>query len=457
MGCRTITYAAFGLLLLFSVSCIAPAFGLTAVRQMQIGYALGCAGWIALLVLVWRRPLRAPSLRAILLIAALARLLLLPAPVSDDVHRYIWEGRVRLAGLNPYLHAPDDAALAHLRDENWAGINHRYHRAIYSPTAQCVFTATAALSPTPAAFKAVAVLADVATIALLIVWLRRRGDDPRRVLAYALCPATLSAVAREAHLDALMLPALAVMMISLDALRIRAGERSKPAARARWVMLSGAALGAAIGVKVVPLVLVPWWLARIMETPTEQSGARGAGAGVTAARGILALVVMLALPAVFYADAGVQIVAPLLSFATSFDNLSLPHGMIRSLVGNGWAQVISAGILTSVLLLLIKRRTDTASATLHMLGATLVLLPTIHPWYVTWMLPALCGRMTAVWAALCVTMVFGFEGDAMRAATGTWNMPGWVAYAVFVPLLPVLALEARYRRRRGALATKSQP
>ena len=41
-------------------------------------------------------------------------LVLAPPLLSDDLYRYLWEGRLWLEGLNPYRLAPDDPALAHL-------------------------------------------------------------------------------------------------------------------------------------------------------------------------------------------------------------------------------------------------------------------------------------------------------------------------------------------------------
>ena len=66
--------------------------------------------------LILRRP--CGSLLLILGGALIFRLTLLPSTptLSDDIFRYIWDGRVQLAGINPYLYAPDDPALYHLRD-----------------------------------------------------------------------------------------------------------------------------------------------------------------------------------------------------------------------------------------------------------------------------------------------------------------------------------------------------
>jgi len=66
---------------------------------------------------------RARSSNSTLLIAiAFAitfRLSILFAPpyLSDDIYRYVWDGRVQAAGINPYRYIPAAPELAHLRDE----------------------------------------------------------------------------------------------------------------------------------------------------------------------------------------------------------------------------------------------------------------------------------------------------------------------------------------------------
>ena len=148
-------YVAFALLGVFAIACVAPLADHSRIRQFQLGYIFGCAGWFMLIYRVRRRPLLAPSITELFGLAVLLRLLLLAAPVSDDVNRYLWEGRVRLAGSNPYLLAPDDPMLEHLRDASWRQINHKEHPAVYPPLAQIVCTLIAAVWPSPAAFKLV--------------------------------------------------------------------------------------------------------------------------------------------------------------------------------------------------------------------------------------------------------------------------------------------------------------
>ena len=77
----------------------------------------------------------------VLIIAAAAcRLVLIDlAPAqSDDLYRYIWEGRVQTAGRNPYRLPPEATEFSDLRDADWASVNHKEYSAIYPPLAQAL-------------------------------------------------------------------------------------------------------------------------------------------------------------------------------------------------------------------------------------------------------------------------------------------------------------------------------
>ena len=76
--------------------------------------------------------LRGRDSRSVLIIglvfAALFRLSILFSPpyLSDDLYRYVWDGRVQAAGINPYRYIPADQSLVGLRDEKiYPKINRR--------------------------------------------------------------------------------------------------------------------------------------------------------------------------------------------------------------------------------------------------------------------------------------------------------------------------------------------
>lgn len=59
------------------------------------------------------------------LVAFLLRMIALPGnPIyEDDMHRYMWDGKVFSHGINPYFYTPDSFALEEIRDRNWEGVN----------------------------------------------------------------------------------------------------------------------------------------------------------------------------------------------------------------------------------------------------------------------------------------------------------------------------------------------
>src|ERR1051325_200822 len=78
-----------------------------------------------------------------LMFAALFRLSIIfyPPYLSDDIYRYVWDGRVQSTGINPYRYIPADESLAALRDEKiYPNINRRdYAHTMYPPVAEAAF------------------------------------------------------------------------------------------------------------------------------------------------------------------------------------------------------------------------------------------------------------------------------------------------------------------------------
>ena len=65
--------------------------------------------------------------------------------LSDDAYRYVWDGKVQLAGQNPYRFAPADRRLDGVRYADRGRINHPRLRTVYPPLAELGFAAVAAV------------------------------------------------------------------------------------------------------------------------------------------------------------------------------------------------------------------------------------------------------------------------------------------------------------------------
>ncbi|MGE9269791.1 MAG: glycosyltransferase 87 family protein, partial [Verrucomicrobiales bacterium] len=182
------------------------------------------------------------------LASALAlRLTLLPAPVSDDVNRYLWEGQLTRIGENPYAVPANSPLREPYRDAYWEASNHRDRPTAYPPGIQWIFALATAVSYQPASMKALALLGDGITLLLLLRLLRHDGAPVRWAGFYAFNPISLISFAAEAHFDSLMVAAILGAVLAHQ--RKRGGWS--------WLLL-----GLAIQIKIIALLLVPFFARR---------------------------------------------------------------------------------------------------------------------------------------------------------------------------------------------------
>lgn len=163
---------------------------------------------------------------------------------STDIYRYIWDGRVQAAGVNPYRYIPADPALAHLRDAAiYPHINRRdYAHTIYPPVAEGIFFAVTRASESVTWMKTAILSFEAVTVWAMTMLLVLLGLPRERVLLYAWHPLVFWEFAGGGHIDA---AAIAFITIALLA-RCR-----------RWETLTGIALGCAMLVKLFPIILFP--------------------------------------------------------------------------------------------------------------------------------------------------------------------------------------------------------
>ena len=219
-------------------------------RARAVQYVLwaGLAGalYAGAVALVPRSGAGAHALAIVLLAAIGMRLVTMLAPplLSTDVYRYVWDGRVQAAGINPYLHVPADPALLPLRDGAiYPHINRaEFAPTIYPPAAQALFAATAQVWPGVWGMKAAMLLFDAAAAITALILLRIARLSPARLLIYAWNPLVLWEFAGGAHIDA--------AATGLTALAILAAVRLRPG----W---AGVALGGAVLMKLLPAALFP--------------------------------------------------------------------------------------------------------------------------------------------------------------------------------------------------------
>ena len=183
---------------------------------------------------------RAPPERALWLIFGLgillrAYVLLFDPLLSSDIYRYVWDGRVQAAGINPYRYVPAHEALAFLRD---ATIFPNINRAdtavtIYPPVAQFFFLIVTRIGESVTVMRLALLGCESVTVTLIMLLLRRMNRPVTRVIAYLWHPLPLWEIANTGHVDALM---VALMLLGL------------------WMALTGHALRGAVVIAFSALV-----------------------------------------------------------------------------------------------------------------------------------------------------------------------------------------------------------
>ncbi len=210
---------------------------------------VSAAVYFAAVVVVLRASWPRQTVWLVLIIAALLRVSLLTTPpmLSSDIYRYVWDGRVQAAGINPYRYIPADPALQSLRDGVvYPHINRKeYARTIYPPVAEMVFALAGRIWDNVNSFRLAALAFEALGIAALMALLPLAGLPRERILIYAWNPLALWSFASDGHVDA-----IAVGFVGL-ALLLRARHRDG------W---AGAALAGAVMAKFLPLVVAPAFL-----------------------------------------------------------------------------------------------------------------------------------------------------------------------------------------------------
>jgi len=395
-----------------SYSAVAETFDANGVSRVILGVSMGLLGLLS--VFLFPQSSQKKGLFLLLVVSLLPRLALLPAAPSDDVNRYLWEGKLTELGVNPYQAVADDPMYDQYHDEYWEALNHRDRPTAYPPLAMQVFRVVNGLAYSPMSYKVVALLLDMLLIATLLALLRHYFLPQRWVLFYAFSPLSLLSYAAEGHFDIFMVLALALALL---------------AHAKRWWGVCGAAVAVAVGVKIMAAVVVPLLLWR--------SGRRG----------WLVAALVFFLPLVFYWESLGSVGHALFLFGSGGGFNGPVHQLLSWILSPNYQLASMMVALLYIVCwlfafwLMLKQRLW--SAVLVALGALVLLSPIVHFWYLTWILPIIALRPKFSWALLSITCCLYFlVWDHQERGLG-WAMPLWAKWVFWTPFAFLFIAENR--------------
>jgi len=318
----------------------------------------------------------------------------MPPGLDDDIHRYLWDGRVQRLGYNPYIVVPSDPAFAGLHTSETRTLNNPEVPSPYPAGAQLFFRAVTSIRESIFALKVAFVVCDLAIVLVLLDILRRTRQGEHWVLAYAWHPLLATEVAGSGHVD--IVGALLLLISAAALLR-------------RWPAVAATSLGLAVAVKFIPIVLLPLYWKRVRT------------------RDVALVAIVLGLLYLPFLSHGRIPIGSLGAYVQRFRFNAPVFATLERVtapqVAAGLAVLV--GFLTAVWMGR-KSTGESSDAFAWPMAASLLCAPVVYPWYLLWLLPFLRSTATLpimVWTLSIIPTYYVWH---LRAVGRPWLVPDWI-------------------------------
>lgn len=383
--------------------------------------------------------------------------------LSQDIYRYVWDGKVASEGINPYQHPPDAQELNSLRDDEiHPKVNHKEIPTIYPPAAQIVFWAIHEISPATHSFKLAFLVFDLLTMAIIFFILKSFSINPNRLLLYAWNPLVIIEFSGSGHMD---IVGIFFLILALWLL-----------IKNRW---HGSTFMLALSflTKFVAIIFLPI----VMFFKKENK--------------LIILLLFLILTGLFYlpyADAGQKLFAGLLTYTEKWQYNSpvfspilagvkelLPESLVTDLMITPYglsedaetlatrkadlalhiSKIIIAVTFSAIFIYFfvrlkrdIKRAGDVwiFRLGLTLLGAFILLNPTVHPWYICWVLPLAVIVGNRAWILLSGLVALSYWTLIDYTSLGIWQQSPWVLWIEYLPFFILLIYDSLWPKFKDA-------
>jgi alpha-1,6-mannosyltransferase len=374
--------------------------------------------------LLIRQNLSSCALVGLLLIGFLVRLSFISSsPIgSDDIYRYMWDGKLQGAGINPYRYKPLDEKLNLLHSDILPSkMNFREMRTIYFPLSQWLFLTGYKLGGENYwGYKSLLLLFELMTVASLYLLLGKFKLDKKNLLLYAFCPLPIIQFAVDAHLDGFGLPFL------LLALYFYMDEKK---------ILSAIMLGLSFSIKPVGIVMIPIFF--LLE---EKMANR---------------VKFLIIPFIAF---GIQFL-PYIFSSNPFEAFLIYtknwfyNGMIFNLLNsfyhnNQTSRMVCSGLLTLSLIPIYFSKKIWIDKIYLALIMLMIFSPVVHPWYIAWV--AIFIPFTKRWSAIYFVAAASLTSFTLLnyLLNGIWKDYWVVQFIEYTGLLVILLCELFFMKNK---------
>lgn len=356
----------------------------------------------------------------IILFGLLFRLTLFPAlpTTSDDVYRYLWEGKVLATGHNPFTTPPNDSSLTNLRDEVYSKVTFKDVPAIYPPLSQLAFVLGYAIKKNNVtALKLIYLLCELITFIFLLKLLYLKKKNLNYIILYAWLPLSIMEYFINAHLDP-----IGIMFMMMF---IYFSEKGR-------YILSSFTFSLAVLSKLYPVILFPLVIKKF-----------GIKKSFIFSLITLILVITIYLP---FLNWNLTTFSALKNYLSNWEFNGSIYNLLKYFLDNGnlvkiicgAAFIISAGIISY-------KFKDFTKGAYSIFISLIIFSITLYPWYLGWI--AALNPMFAFYSVTSLLFTSNFTNFTPLA-------PVWKEYLIvlliqYIPFFILLAIDTlRLRNRR---------
>ncbi len=424
------------------------------------------------------------------------RLFLVFAPpvFSDDIYRYIWDGRIMNEGINPYRYAPTDNELEAFRNKSWERINHPELKTIYPPLAQLYFAIVTKISHSETGFKIAASITD-AFLVFFIIYLakgRLRLKNQNEYsehsgalfagLIYGLNPMSIIETGMSGHLDPVAMLTMMAALVMLEREKIVSAAfflslgvsiKIAPILLMPLIVVKGFRVGTRIGicsilmfVCLTTIFYIPFLSAHLGLVETLDAFARrweGNGGLFTTIEYVFRSILMKLSES---NNSDVLIHIPFLDSIASylegtFFSLHKDGGFDPSAPGTfsirdislAMTKVLMTLIMGVIIIWSIRSVNSPLSISACIIGCLVLVSPIVHPWYLLWILVIAAPLGIWPWYVLSAFTVFSYLPLDKWWAQKEWSSPTWVPLVEYGMFFSSVILYYYIRSRKAGEKT----
>ncbi len=326
---------------------------------------------------------------------------------SNDVYRYLWEGKVIANGFNPYVLSPDNSSLKNLNDNVYQKVTYKNIPAIYPPASQLVFTISHfVFGESLTGLKIIYLIFELFTMIFLLKLLLLKKKKLYLLILYAWLPLPIMEYFINAHLDVIGLTFFIMFLFYIEKEKI-------------WI--SSFTFALAFLSKLFPIILFPLVVKKL--------GIRKS----LIFTGIFLFVSLIFYIPFVYND--IHILTALTNYLSNWEFNGSVYQILKIFFINTKIVHLLCGILLVVSVLIISfRYKNFINAVVAAIICFFIFNSTLYPWYLGWL--AILNPFVEFYSILSLLFTINFSNFTPMAAV--WHEYRWVLIVEYVPFYLLL-------------------